>query len=105
MRQPHAQGILPKLPQHRTQACSDAHVNEDEDKGKGKNATHNTKTPIIASSQELYNITAIKPKAPNKLVVMVLILSTIPVDAVAGSDIYLEIMIPDELSSKNCGCM
>ena len=71
----------------------------------GKNATHNTKTPIIASSQELYNITAIKPKAPNKLVVMVLILSTIPVDAVAGSDIYLEIMIPDELSSKNCGCM
>ena len=53
MCQPHAQGILPKLPQHRTQACSDAHVNEDEDKGKGKNATHkHSATSIINLSKD-----------------------------------------------------
>ena len=39
----------------------------------GINAAHKTTTPIIASFQELYNITAIKPRAPNKLVVMLLI--------------------------------
>ena len=74
-------------------------------KATGTNATQRTTTPIIASFQELYNITAIRPKAPNTLVVIVLIWSIIPVDAVCGSFIYLEIIIPDEFSSKNCGCI
>ena len=71
----------------------------------GTNATHSTTTPIMASLQELYNITAISPRAPKKLVVKVLIWSIMPFEAVAGSFIYLEMIIPDEFSSKNCGCM
>ena len=67
----------------------------------GTKATHKTTTPIIASCQELYNITAINPRAPNKLVVIVFTWSTIPVDAFVGSFIYLEIIIPEEFSSKN----
>ena len=42
----------------------------------GINATQRTNTPIIASFQELYNITAISPAAPKKLVVKTFIFST-----------------------------
>ena len=40
----------------------------------GINAQQSTITPIIASFQELYSITAINPNAPKTLVVIVLIL-------------------------------
>ena len=71
----------------------------------GTKATQRTTTPIIARRQELYNITVTKPRAPKKLVVIIFTCSTIPLEAVIGSFMYLEIIMPEEFSSKNCGCI
>ena len=64
----------------------------------------NTKTKFMEENSMKKNN---KNKANNKkrIVVIVFSCSTIPVDATCGSFIYLEMIIPDELSSKNCGCM